>query len=183
METDNNLKTLSAILIAAMLVLAVILSSLTFNLSLVENLVLSWITTTIYSIFLFFLFDNPIIRAIRIVEKPIYIEKPVIREVIKYIEKPIQIPIENRTIEVVDRPVTVYRDIVRPLIQRMSIPKKKLNIPKFKYLGSTNTKRYHKKTCRLSKLIKKKFKIQNNSKKFFIKKHYKACKSCLKKRK
>jgi hypothetical protein len=175
MEQDDNLKAIVAVLIAAMSVAIVLLTSLTFSLTLVENLVLSWITTTAFSIFLFFLFDRDIIAPLRIVEKPVYIEK----EVIKFVDNPIQIPIENKTIEVVDRPTIVYRDIVRPLVQRMT-SKRKLNIPKYRYLGSINTRRYHKKTCRLSKLIKKKFKIQSNSQKFFINKHYKACKSCLK---
>jgi hypothetical protein len=48
-----------------------------------------------------------------------------------------------------------------------------------RYIGSTQTKTYHKSSCRLAKLIKPKFKLSNDKKTFF--KNYKACKVCLKK--
>jgi len=175
----QKIKAIVAIFAGVFTILAVLLASLGFNLEIVDNLVLSWIATTIYSVFLFFLFDN-----FQVIERVRVVEKPVIREIIKEIEKPIQIPVENRTIQVVDRPIEIVREIpvIKRVIEYREKPKaKKLNIPKYKFLGSTQTKRYHKRTCRLGKLIKKRFKLQSNSQKFFVKKRFKACKSCFKK--
>jgi hypothetical protein len=51
------------------------------------------------------------------------------------------------------------------------------------YIASTETKKYHKITCRFSKLIKKKFRVENNNEDFFKKNKFKPCKSCIKKKK
>lgn len=48
------------------------------------------------------------------------------------------------------------------------------------YVGSINTRVYHKKTCRLSRLIKKKYKLNGDSMMFFDRQGYKKCKICLK---
>jgi hypothetical protein len=44
------------------------------------------------------------------------------------------------------------------------------------YVGSTQTKTYHKSTCRFAKSIKPKFRVENDDKSFF--KKYKACSRC-----
>ncbi len=170
-----------AVIAAVLVVLAAIIVSLIFQFDLVENLVMSWILTTFYAIFVFFAVDGNIVKetireipaqpAIKVVEKPIFIDRPVIKEV------PIQIPIENKTIEIIDRPVE--RIVERRIYVKRR--KSKLNIPKFKYLASKETKTFHKTGCRLSKLIKKKYKVHSNSQASFKRKHFKACKSCLKK--
>jgi len=58
---------------------------------------------------------------------------------------------------------------------------KKLNIPRFAYVGSTETKHYHRRNCRLGKLIKNKYKEHSNTQSFFKKRGYKHCKMCIKK--
>jgi len=157
-----------------------ILTSITFKFNTLGNVVMSWLLTTAYAIFSFFLIE-PVVEV-----KPVqYVEKPIVQETIRVVEKqvPIQIPIENRVIEVVEKPV----------IQRVEIPVEvekpvyireeriKLNIPKYNFVGSTETKTFHKRNCKFSKLIKKKYKVHNNNKSFFKKKHFHGCKACIKK--
>jgi hypothetical protein len=153
---------------------------------------MSWILTTFYAVFAFFLvssnttieinrettkfieIDKPVIREI---EKPVYIQKFIEKQVIK--EVPIQIPIEKEIINVVDRPV--FYEIEKPVYIKEE--RKRLNIPKFNFMASSETKTFHKRTCRLGKLIKKKYKIHSNSQTFFKKKKYRPCKVCIKKTK
>ncbi|MBU4070433.1 MAG: hypothetical protein KJ646_05610 [Nanoarchaeota archaeon] len=189
---DKNKKTLIAILVGALVVLFAIITSLVLKFEIVENLVMSWMLTTFYGVFALFLVgDEFYIQKAAEIEKSVYIDRPVIHEIIREIEKPIevirevkvpiQIPVENQTIKVVEKPVIqrvevpVYRD--RNVYIEKS--RKKLNIPHFNYIGSSQAKRFHARSCRLGKLIKKKFKISNNSQAFFTKKHFKACKICI----
>jgi len=85
------------------------------------------------------------------VVKEVIVEKPVVEQVMHETEK------------------TIY----------VTNPAKKLNIPKYDYAASSEAKVYHKRACRLGKLIKKKYKILNNDPKFFIKNKYKPCKICI----
>jgi len=55
--------------------------------------------------------------------------------------------------------------------------------PKLKYIGSIETKKYHKSNCRFSKLIKPQYKLESNEESFFKKKKFKPCKTCIKKKK
>jgi len=169
----DNKNFLVIVIVAVLVVLFAILVSLVFSLNLVQNLTMSWILTTFYSLFAFFTIDNKLIRQTeRIVERPVevirevIIEKPfeVIREV------PIQIPMENNTVEVVEK--IVNRDV--PVYIREEKVKRKPNIPQDNYLASSETKRYHTKHCRFGRLIKNKYKIHNNNLAFFKKKHVKC---------
>jgi hypothetical protein len=186
----DNKNILVAVLVAMLLILSVIIVNLIFSLTSVQILLMNWVLTTAYALFAFFIIDSPIIRQIeseKIINRPFEVIRevrvPFEKKVIQIVEKevikevPIQIPIENRTVEVVEkeviREVPVY--ITSPTIRR------KLTIPRYKYLASLQTKRYHKRNCRFAKLIKKKFKLHNNSPAFFKKKHFKACKICIKK--
>ena len=170
--TEKNRKLAVIVTLAALVVSLAIFTSLAFQFNIVQNLVMSWILTTFYAVFAFWMIDP-----VKIVERQVFIEKPVIREV----QVPIQVPVENRTIQVVEKPVIQHVPVIKRVIEYREKPKKKLNIPKFKFQASSETRTYHKKSCRLGKLIKKKFKIQNNSQAFFKKKHFKKCKMCLKK--
>ncbi|MCX6164242.1 MAG: hypothetical protein NTU73_05180, partial [Ignavibacteriae bacterium] len=64
-----------------------------------------------------------------------------------------------------DRPVIyevprpIIRDVIKPVDRLVVLKRDKLNIPKYDYLGSNQTMHFHKKNCRLGKLIKKKYKI------------------------
>ncbi len=55
--------------------------------------------------------------------------------------------------------------------------------PKSKYLGSTETRKYHLSSCRFSKLIKTPYKLESNDESFFKKKKFKPCKTCIKTKK
>lgn len=57
------------------------------------------------------------------------------------------------------------------------------DVQKEKYIGSTQTRTYHLRNCRLAKLIKQKFKLSNNSLEFFRKRKFRACKVCMGKKK
>ncbi len=168
----NNENILLGILVALLGVFSFPLILTIFSLSLVGALVLLLIYVVAFSIFLFFLLQPTVLRetrqlAIRTVERPViqYVTKPVIQE--KYIEKPVIKEI------IVEKPV--YRDIVRPVYASY---KEKLDIPKYTYLGSSETKTFHKRNCRFSKLIKKKYKISNNNKSYFTNRNFKQCKIC-----
>lgn len=152
------------------------------DISLVLVMALLDIFALLYCIAVFFLLQPVRIREInramiktveRTVEKPIvkevFVDRPVVREVM--VDRPVVREV------VVEKPV--YRDVVRTVY-----PAKKayMKIPKYNYLGSTQARRFHSRNCRLGKLIKRKYKVSNNSKKYFIKKGFKACKVCIKKK-
>jgi len=182
--TNQARKILITIIVGVLVIVFAILTSIFLNFSLVGNLVMSWILTALYALFAFFMVD-PIVK----VNPTRIIEKPVVEEIIQIVEKPIvkeiQIPMENRVIEVVEKPVIkeVIREVpVEKVVYRTIERKhKSLNIPKFDFIGSTQTRTYHKRTCKFSKMLKKKFKLHSNSRAFFKRKHFRACKTCLKK--
>lgn len=162
-----------AIIVALLVILFATLTSLIFNFSLVTNLVMSWVLTTFYAIFAFFTLDTNLIQkpvqpTIRIVERPVYIDRQVIKEV------PVQIPVENRVIEIVEKPVETIRTIY---IKEPKCPV----IPKFDFIASNETKTFHKTSCRLSKLIKRSHKVHSNSQASLKNKGFHACKICIRK--
>jgi hypothetical protein len=198
-STKHILKALVAVIVGAMVVTLALLISISFKFGIVGNLVTSWILTTAYAIFAFFLIEPTIkVNPTRFIDRPVVQE--VIREVpveverIVEIEKlvPIQIPMENKTIEVVEKPVyyetikevqvEVPVEVEKRVTRYIERKHKKLNIPHFDYIGSTQTKTYHKRTCKFSKMLKNKYKLHSNSKAFFKRKHYHACEACINKK-
>jgi len=181
-------KMILIVLTAALVIVFAALMSLLLQLNLVENLVMGWVLTTFYAIFGFFVVDHttlvqPERTIFRNIERPVVIEKPVIQEV------PVQIPVENTIVEVVEKPVIKFietiKEVEKPVyitreVEKIRPVKPKLHIPKYDFLGSTETKTYHKRNCRFSKLIKKKYRVSNNKAQFFKKKHFKQCKVCMK---
>jgi hypothetical protein len=71
----------------------------------------------------------------------------------------------------------VKETIIKPVEKKS----KKLVIIKHEFVGSNSEKRYHKRTCRLAKLIKQKYKESSDDEGYFKNRKYKACKVCLKK--
>jgi hypothetical protein len=127
----------------------------TFN-----SVVLATILIIIYAIVLFFLLEPEFLREVtKTTVKTV--KKPVIREVI--VEKPVVEQVMHETEK------TIY----------VTNPRKKLDIPKYDYVASSETKTYHKKSCRLGKLIKKKYKVLNNDPSYFTRNGYKSCKICI----
>ncbi len=189
----KTVRALVAILVGLMTIILAVLLSIVFEFTLVGNLVTSWILTTAYALFAFFLIDpKTIYNPVRFVDREVIQE--VIREIpvetIREVERlvPIQIPMENKTIEVVDRPVIqeIIREIPveveKEVIRYRERKHKTLNIPHFKFIGSIQTKTFHRRTCKFSKMLKNKYKLHSNTKVLFKRKHFKACKSCMKKK-
>ena len=174
----NNRNLLIAILVAVLVVLFAIILNLIIKMGIVENLLMCWVMTTAYSIFAFFIMGS---------DSVLEIKKEIVREV------PIQIPIENKVVEFVEKPVYIDKPVYiekpvyveKPVVKEVPVyfekTRKKLNIPRYEYLGSSETKTFHKRNCRFGKLIKKKYKLNSNDKEFFKKKKFKGCKVCIKK--
>jgi hypothetical protein len=166
---------LIAIIVGILLLIISLIIVFGLNLSTTQIIVFILIILAFYIIVLSFLFEPRLMREIintitRTVEKPVYKEIrvpinqgkriPVIYEVEK--------PIIRDVIRTVDRPVLIKEE------------RKKLNIPKYDFLGSSETRTFHRRSCRFSKLIKRKYKISNNDPQFFIKKRFAPCKVCIK---
>jgi hypothetical protein len=125
-----------------------------------KSVLLATVLIIIYAIILFFLLEPEFLREItKTTVKTI--KEPVIREVI--VEKPVVEQVMHETEK------TIY----------VTNPRKKLNIPKYDYVGSSEAKTYHKKSCRLGKLIKKKYKVLGNDPNSFLKNGFKPCKICI----
>ena len=142
-------------IIGAVLIFLIIGIIAIFELEIRNALILSLIAVTIYAVILFFLLEPSILREVKSVMVRT-VEKPV--EVIRTVEKPVEKEVIKR----------VY----------VEAPRKKLNIPKYEYVGSSETKAFHKRNCRLGKLIKRKYKVSNNSASYFKAKGFKPCKVC-----
>ena len=195
---------LISFLLAVAVVLFIIGCVATFRLNRYESIVVSVSTVFVYAVVVYFLLKPRYIRRkikerVERVERisvsaevPKTFEKPVEEEPIiepesiksiKPIERPkpskVVEPIVKEIVRTVEKPV--IKTITKPVIKTVLVerPKRKLNIPKYKYRGSSATKTYHKVTCRISKSIKNKYKVSNNDPNFFIKRGYKPCQICL----
>ena len=147
-----------------------------FNFDKQEAVIFSLSLALFYAVVLFFLLEPTKLRIInktqiKEIEKPVERIRVVEKPIVKYVDKPFE------TIKYIDRPVE--KEITKTIM--VESPKVKLDIPKYDYLGSSETKTFHKKSCRLGKLIKRKYKVSSNSKYYFIARGYKPCKVCLKK--
>ncbi|MEM3405778.1 MAG: hypothetical protein QW117_02270 [Candidatus Pacearchaeota archaeon] len=107
-----------------------------------------------------------ILILIYLIISPLLVRTKKIREVKVYETRIIEKPVEKKV--VVRKNVYIKKT-------------KKLNIPKFDYVGSTQTKIFHKRNCKLGKLIKNKYKEHSNTESFFKKRGYRKCKMCMKK--
>ena len=169
-----------AVLLGCMTLTMSVLISLVFQFDVVQNLVMSWILTTLYAVSAFLIVDRKIVEKefvneIREVETPVY-------HVVPEIEKEF-IPVDNPIYHIVEKPVEkkVYVEVPVEIEKKIYIekPRKKLNIPKYKFVGSDETKTYHKRTCRFKGMIKKKNKMSSNSEYYFKRRGFAPCKTCL----
>ncbi|MDO8459710.1 MAG: hypothetical protein Q7S74_01240 [Nanoarchaeota archaeon] len=171
--TERNVKRTSnmsiALFLGVIIIFVFVITIIATAISLITAMALFALFALLYGIALTSLLEPLKIREInhttvRTIEKPIvkevFVDRPLIKEVV--VEKP------------------VYRDVVRNVYVSSKSP---IKIPRYNYLVSLQTKRYHSRSCRLGKLIKRKYKISNNSKSYFIKKKFKACKVCIIKKK
>lgn len=152
------------------------------------SLMLALALLVIYAIILFFLLEPKVLRevkysTIKTVETPILkevsVEKPVIRTVEKIVEKPVERIVEKPVYKTIEKPV--IRTITKHVVRFKERPK--LNIPRYDYTGSTQTKVYHTRYCRLGKLIKKRYALHANTQDFFKKRKFAPCKVCILKEK
>ncbi len=95
-----------------------------------------------------------------IIEREKIIEKPIIKEVLRYKDRPVD--------RIVEKPVT-KREIVEV---------EKIEPKKSKYVGSTYNEKYHLRTCRFSGAIKPKYLVEENDKEYFRLRGFHPCKVC-----
>lgn len=119
------------------------------GLDLLQNMVLFLLLGSLYLIFLMVLFEQNT-REIGVVK-----------------ERVVEVPHEVRIKEIHESPRYIYVD-----------KREDLKIPKYDYIGSTDRMVFHKRGCRFAKIIKKKYKVSNNSRIFFTQSGYEPCKSC-----
>lgn len=154
-------------------VLAIVLITI-FNLNLVGCLILVLVVVVVYASILFFLLESRILREVE-------------QTTLKTIERSFikEVPFEKKVF--VDRPVIKEVIVEKPVVREVYIPlreqKDKIIIPKYNFVASTEARTYHKRNCRLGKLIKKKYKVSNNFERSFIRKGFKPCKVCITKEK
>ncbi len=142
-----------------------------YNLDTLRAVILGAIIVVVYAVVLFFLLEPEMLREVKMTAVRT-VDRPVTKEV--YIDKP---AIVKEVIRNVDKPIYIDRPVVKKIF--VPTPRKKLDIPVYDYLGSSETKTYHKRGCRFSKLIKKKYKVSNNSAGFFKSRNYKPCQICI----
>lgn len=170
----NNTNAIFAFLIGILMIMSFPITLVLFSFSISGAVIALLAFSLAYAVILFFLLEPRMVREINY-NRVRFIDRPVVQKV--FVDRPVvrEITVEKQV------PVTVYRDVVRPVY--LAAKKKKLNIPKYKFVGSTERKVYHAKSCRLGKLIKKKYKVNNNSKAYFKNKRFRACKVCILKQK
>jgi len=169
-----------AFIIGVVVVILVALTIAFFNLTVTQSLMVAVAVLVVYAALLFFLLEPETVTEIetkeirpivRIVEKPVIriVEKPVIKEVIKEVE------VEK----IVEKPVYIERPVekkvIKPVEKKVVVSAKKVAA----YVGSSSANKYHKGTCRFSKLIKKKYKIEKDSVSYFVKEDYTPCEVCI----
>ena len=167
------------IILGIMVIDIAVIISLVGNFDLVQNLIMGWVFSMVYAILMFLFFGGQTILE-RNVDNYSEVEKKIMHVVPG--EKELEIfAVDNPIVKVVEKPVIkkVYIEVPKEKIVYKERSIKKLNILKYKYFGSKETKTYHSRNCRFRKLIKKKYQLSSNSEAFFKKKKFKKCKLCL----
>ncbi len=169
----NRLNLLIAVVSALIMIALGLLAVYTLNFSLRETAEMSFLLMSFYALLMFILAirrtlveSKSIETKVKFVEK--FIEKPLVERVV------IHEPAEPKT-----RTITKIINKVRTIKQKS----KKLNIPHYKFVGSSVNKVFHTHNCRLGKLIKKKYKISHNTKAYYLQRKFKPCKVCILKQK
>ncbi len=167
------------VILGIMVIDLAVLISISFSFNLVQNIIMGWIFSMVYALLMFLFFGGQMV-----LERNVDNYSEVEKEVVKIVpgEKELEIfAVDNPTVKVVEKPVVrnVYIEVPKEKIVYKEKSRKKLNIPKYNFVGSTESKTYHKRTCRFSKLIKRKYKLSDNSENFFKKNKFKKCKICL----
>lgn len=161
-----------SVVLAALLALFGIALEVLIGFDSIQRVIFWAIIALLYAIFMPLLIPTRKVKVIKLIGK-----QETVQETITEVDRPVAQIVE------VDRPVEVikYRNkiVEKPVIQYREKKRKKLNIPKYDFLGSNETMTYHKHGCRFSKLIKPKYKLSNNDEKFFTKAGFEKCKMCM----
>jgi hypothetical protein len=129
-----------------------------FALNVNNSIILGAVVLIVYAVILFFLLEPGILREVRQRE----VEYRGVPGPVREIPGPI-------------------REVTKPVY--IAEYKPKLNIPKYAYVGSDETKTFHKRGCRFSRLIKNKHKVSSNSIAFFKARRFHECDACFPKKK
>ena len=177
-----------------------------FNGDFRSSIILALSLLIVYAVILFFLLEPKILREVKYssvktietpvlkevnVDRPVYktVEKIVDRPVIRTVERPV---IHTRTITKMSKPIIrtvtkmskpVVRTVTKNVIKYRMKPRVKLNIPHYDYTGSTESKVYHTTSCRLGKMLKRKYALHANTQEFFKKRKFRPCEVCILKNK
>lgn len=157
----NHHYTLTALFAGGFLALLVAAAIPYFEMSLSDSILFGVVVLLVYAVMLFFLLEPGILREVR-------------RKEIEYRDVPG--PVQEIVKEVV-RNVPVERPVY------FAEYKPKLEIPKYAFVGSDETKTFHKRGCRFSRLIKNKYKVSGNSIAFFKARRFHECDACFPKKK
>ena len=128
-------------------------------LTLTQVLTIFLVIIIMYAILLFFLLEPHKVREIK---------QPILRvipqqEKIKTIYQQIPYEVEKRIYVTNPQPVKQFKKTIK----------------KYKFYGSVQSGTYHTAYCRLSRLIKRKYKVGNDTQDYFKKNQYKPCKICI----
>jgi hypothetical protein len=152
-ETRSNL--IMSTFLTSVFVLIFVLNLFFLDLTIVQTYLFAGILILLYNILIPFLL------------KPVIVSEKQVTKT-KTVEKTVEKPVEKKVIVTKTIPMKVKKKKAEPLP---------------KYVGSTEEKRYHTRSCRLSKLIKPKYKLQDDRPSYFTRKGFEACKVCIKKEK
>ncbi|MEA3414438.1 MAG: hypothetical protein U9Q99_02845 [Nanoarchaeota archaeon] len=105
---------------------------------------------------------DTIVEKTQIIEKPILKKVQVPKTIIRYKEK----PVIKKIIKEIEKPIMTVID------------KTKKESLKSKYVGSNYTESYHLRNCRFAGVIKPKYLLEENDRKYFKLRGYTPCKVC-----
>lgn len=174
-DTKEKFKTLEylpfLILSGLIIIISFFILVYFFELNFLESILIAFFLVVLYAILLFFLTEssqNKITIRREIIAKPIIQIKKEPVQVVHEVEK--RIYYTNPKKEFLNQGYS--KSLENPKLSHLS-----------DYIGSVNSGVYHQNTCRLSKLIKEKYKISKQDPSYFIKNNYRPCEVCIKKTK
>ncbi len=157
---------LLAFLIGIGAILFIMASINSFDLDKTGRIILILATIVVYTVVVVVLLHPKIVlRKIprdTIIERVETIEKPVIKEVVKV------------------KPIVKYKEkeVIKKVLVPVVVSKTQKEKKKSKYVGSNYTESYHLRDCRFAGVIKPKYLIEEEDKKYFELRGYNACKVC-----
>lgn len=162
--------------IASILFLTGLFNTFDLSASLQKTIVIT-VSAIYFVATVFFLWPKKTLTPIeiepQIIEKEVIREKPIIKyQKIQETQKEKEKPIEKKENEEKSK----KENLEKTKIALVEVEKKKQK--KSKYVGSTYNERYHLRSCRFAGVIKKKYLIEEEDKKFFKLRGYAPCKVC-----